>query len=209
MLRAVPPGQRLTGVLQELDAFLMGESAVQRTLERIAARLTELHVDFALAGGLAVGVHGHLRLTVDVDLLITAEGLERFKAQSLGRGYVEKFPGSRGVRDADTGVPIDFLVAGEFPGDGRPKPIRFPEPASVPRSDDPYRVLDLRTLVELKLAAGISAPDRLQDLADVLALIRANALSGAFAERLDASVREKYGELWIAAQRPNEPQQQL
>jgi hypothetical protein len=70
----------------------------------------------------------------------------------------------------------------------------------------PYRVLDLRTLVELKLASGISAPDRLQDLADVLALIRANALPEAFAERLDATVRDKYRELWIAAQRPSEPQ---
>jgi hypothetical protein len=202
MLRAVSPGHDVTGVLQELDAFLIGESAVQRTLERIAARPTDLHVDFALAGGLAVGVHGHLRLTVDVDLLITAEGLERFKAQWLGRGYVEKFPGSRDVRDTDTTVPIDFLVAGEFPGDGLPKPIRFPEPALVPQRDAPYRVLDLRTLVELKLAAGISAPDRLQDLADVLSLIRANGLPVAFGETLDASVGEKYRELWAAAQIP-------
>ena len=194
---------RLTSVLQELDAFLMGESAVQRTLERVAARLDALNIDFALAGGLAVGVHGHLRLTVDVDLVVTADGLARFKVEWLGRGYVEKFPGSRGVRDTDTGVPIDFLVAGEFPGDGLPKPVRFPDPGTVPRADAPYRVLDLRTLVELKLAAGMSAADRLQDLADVLSLIRANGLPAWFSESLDRSVREKYCELWTAAQIPN------
>ena len=192
----------LIGVLQELDAFLMGESAVQRTLERVAARLSALNVDFALAGGLAVGVHGHLRLTVDVDLVVTADGLARFKTEWLGRGYVEKFPGSRGVRDTDTGVPIDFLVAGEFPGDGRPKPVRFPDPGAVPRAGALYRVLDLRTLVELKLAAGISAADRLQDLADVLSLIRSNSLPASFGESLDRSVREKYRELWTAAQIP-------
>lgn len=62
--------------------------------------------------------------------------------------------------------------------------------------------LDLRTLVELTLAAGISAPDRLQDLADVLSLIRANGLPVGFAESLDGSVREKYRELWTAAQIP-------
>jgi hypothetical protein len=192
-----------TSVLQELDAFLMGESAVQRTLERIARHLADLNVDFALAGGLAVGVRGHLRLTVDVDLLVTSDGLTRFKARWLGRGYVEKFPGSRGVRDSETGVSIDFLIAGEFPGDGLPKPVRFPNPADLPRSEAPYQVLDLRTLTELKLASGTSSPDRLQDLADVLSLIRANDLGEAFAETLDASLRGKYRELWRAAQISN------
>ena len=194
----------LASVVQELDAFLMGESKVQRTLEGIATRLGEMGIDFALAGGLAVGVRGHLRLTVDVDLLITTEGLARFKARWLHRGYVEKFPGSRGVRDGETGVPIDFLVTGEFPGDGRPKSIRFPDPGSVPKAEGPYRVLDLRTLIELKLAAGLSAPDRLQDLADVLSLVRANSLQESFAEALDSSVREKYRELWAAAQNPSD-----
>ncbi len=199
---------RLATLLREIDEFLVGESKVQGTLARIARVLTELDVDFALAGGLAVGVQGHIRLTVDVDLLVTADGLSRFKTLWLGRGYVERSPDSRSVRDTETGVTIDFLVAGEFPGDGRPKPVRFPDPSGVPQVEGPYRVLDLRTLVELKLASGISAPDRLQDLADVLALIRANALPEPFAERLDATVREKYRELWIAAQRPREPQQQ-
>jgi hypothetical protein len=78
--------RQITGVLQELDAFLMGESAVQRTFERIASRLEELGIHFALAGGLAAGVRGHLRLTVDVDILIPAEGLALFKARWLGRG---------------------------------------------------------------------------------------------------------------------------
>ncbi len=191
----------LAGVLREVDLFLMGESKVQRTLERLSRLLDELKIDFALAGGLAVGVRGHLRVTVDVDVIVTAEGLARFKSAWPSRGYVEKHPGSRGVRDTETGVPIDFLIAGEFPGDGRPKSVAFPEPASVPRADGPYRVLDLRTLVELKLAAGLSASDRLQDLADVVALIRANNLPESFADELDAFVRDKYLELWSAAQR--------
>jgi hypothetical protein len=191
---------RLAHMLQEVDDFLMGESKVHRTLSRIARLLDELGIDFALAGGLAVGLRGHLRVTVDVDILITAEGLTRFKECWLGRGYVEKFSGSKGLRDTETGVPIDFLIAGEFPGDGRPKPISFPDPASIPEVDAPYRFLDLRTLIELKLASGLSAPDRLVDLADVLALIRANGLPEAFSSSLDPSVREKYLELWRAAQ---------
>lgn len=197
---------RLTTLLREVDEFLMGESKVQATLTRIAHRLDGLGIDFALAGGLAVGVRGHLRLTVDVDILITAEGLSRFKARWLGRGYVERAPGSRSVRDAETGVSIDFLIAGEFPGDGKPKSVRFPDPASIVTAEASFRVLDLRTLVELKLASGISAPDRLQDLADVVALIRANDLADAFGEQLDPSVREKYRELWQAARHPSGPE---
>jgi hypothetical protein len=113
-------------MLLEVDGFLMGASKVHDTLQRIARRLSELNVDFALAGGLAVGLRGHLRVTVDVDILLTARGLERFKAASLGGGYVEKFPGSRGVKDAQTGVNIDFLVSGGFPGDGCRNRCGFP-----------------------------------------------------------------------------------
>jgi hypothetical protein len=191
---------RLGSTLTEVDAFLMGEAKVQETLRRLARRLEELEVEFALVGGLAVAVRGHLRLTVDVDLLVTADGLARFKQAWLGRGYVEKFAGSRGVKDAETGVAIDFLIAGQFPGDGRPKAVRFPDPGTIPRGEEAYRIVDLRTLVELKLASGLSAPDRLVDLADVIALIRANGLGEDFASTLDPSVREKYGELWRAAQ---------
>jgi len=45
-----------------------------------------------------------------------------------------------------------------------------------------------------------SAPHRLKDLADVLELIRAAALSSELAAELDPSVKDKYLELWTAAQ---------
>jgi hypothetical protein len=186
-------------VTREADAFLMRQSKVHRTLERIARAMADANADFAVAGALAVGEHGHLRLTVDVDLVVTPEGLQQFRDRWLGRGYVEKFPGSRGVRDSETGVAVDFLVTGEFPGDGLPKSVRFPAPGTAPLKDG-IRVLDLRTLIELKLASGISAADRLQDLADVLALVRVNALDREYAAQLDPLVRDKYAELWQAAQ---------
>jgi hypothetical protein len=54
--------------------------------------------------------------------------------------------------------------------------------------------------MELKLAAGMTAPHRLRDLADVLELIRVNGLPADLAEKLDPYVRDKYLELWTAAQ---------
>ena len=119
---------------------------------------------------------------------------------TLGRGYVEKFPGSKGLRDTEHGVSIDVLLAGEYPGDGKPKPIRFPDPATIAVRGSHGAFLPLETLIELKLASGLSAPHRLKDLADVLELIRAAGLPASLDERLDPSVRGKYAELWTAAQ---------
>jgi hypothetical protein len=104
-------------------------------------------------------------------------------------------------------VPIDVLRAGDYPGDGEPKRVRFPDPAQVAIPVEGLSVLPLERLVELKLASGLSAPHRLRDLADVLELIRVRGLDESLADRLDASVREKYRELWRAARsaEPDDP----
>jgi hypothetical protein len=189
-----------TDVVREADAFFEGRSKVHRTLERFAERMNALGVDFAVAGALAANVRGHVRMTADVNVIMTAEGLAHFKSTWLGRGYVEKFAGSRGVRDTETGVAIGVLITGDYPGDRRPKLMRFPDPSSISPGATGLRYLDLRSMIELKLASGISAAHRLRDLADVIALIRVNALAESYADSLDASVREKYLELWRAAQ---------
>jgi hypothetical protein len=56
----------------------------------------------------------------------------------------------------------------------------------------------------MKLASGMTAPHRLQDLADVLRLIRAGDLPRDFASRIDPYVREKFDELWLAARHPDD-----
>jgi hypothetical protein len=162
--------------------------------------LCEEGIAYAVVGAMALNEYGYRRVTVDVDLLLSREGLAAFKAKFLGRGYIEKFPGSKGMRDVENGVDIDVVIAGDYPGDGKPKPVRFPDPAQVARVGDRVSVVPLATLVELKLASGMSAAHRLKDLADVLELVRVVGLTEAFAEELDPFVREKYRELWRAAQ---------
>jgi hypothetical protein len=134
------------------------------------------------------------------NILLSSEGLRRLKAAVIGRGYLEKFPGSRGIRDTEAGVDIDFLIAGEYPGDGKPKPVVFPDPAQAAIRGKRVALLPLSTLIDLKLASGMSAPHRLKDLADVLELVRALSLPRDTAKALDPSVRAKYDELWLAAQ---------
>jgi hypothetical protein len=117
-----------------------------------------------------------------------------------GLGYVPVFPGSRNLRDAESGVRIEFLVTGEFPGDGKPKPVAFPEPAQASTEQQGIRLLNLANLVELKLASGMTSPGRLRDLADVQELIRILHLSADFAQQLQPFVRGKYAELWTSVQ---------
>jgi hypothetical protein len=62
------------------------------------------------------------------------------------------------------------------------------------------KVLALPRLVELKLASGMTAPHRLQDLADVQRLIDVRKLPRDFANELGPYVREKFDELWLTAQ---------
>ena len=179
--------------------FFMGKADVQRALEILAQRLEQLEIPYAIVGAMAMNEYGYRRVTEDVDVLLTREGLDRFKQHWLGRGYVEKFPGSRGLRDTENGVPIDIVVTGDYPGDGHPKPVVFPDPADHARRGARVRLLPLQKLIELKLASGMSAPHRLRDLADVLELIRVTDSPLELAVDLDESVREKYRELWHAA----------
>ncbi len=182
----------------------MDSSPLQKAAADIARRLDELGIDYAIAGALCLAAHGVVRATEDVDVLITREGLDRFKQEWLGRGYVNLRPGGKAVRDTVHDVKIDFLIAGDFPGDGRPKPVSFPTPSSASADAGRFRVVALPRFLELKLASGMSAPHRLQDLADVLRLISVGKLPRELGDALDSYVRDKYHELWETAQHPED-----
>jgi len=196
--------QRFEAALDRIGAYFMGSSPVQEAARQIARLLTEMKVDYAIAGALCLAAHGLVRATEDVDVLIAREGLQAFKETWLGRGYVNVRPGGKAVRDTVNGVKVDFLIEGDYPGDGRPKPVRFPSPAQAGTDAGRLRVVDLKHLLEMKLASGMTAPHRLQDLADVLRLIAVAKLPRELAQTLDPYVRAKYDELWQTAQRPDE-----
>ena len=176
------------------------KSAVHLTLRKITMRLNELKIPYAIAGAMALFFHGFRRFTEDVDILVTREGLDQLHRHLQGLGYLAVSPGSRGLRDTESGVRIEFLLSGEFPGDGKPKPVAFPDPQQVSVEKDGVRWLNLCSLIELKLASGMTNPGRLKDLADVQELIRVLQLPADFVDQLQPFVREKYAELWTAVQ---------
>lgn len=193
----------LDDVLTRAQAFFMKSSAVHVAASRIAKELNALGIPYAIAGGLAVGMHGHERVTDNVDVLLTAEGWQGFEQAWLGRGW-ERSQGSRSMRDTVVDVPVDVLLTGDFPGDGKPKPVAFPDPAEAAEFDPRYGypVIRLERLIELKLASGMDLVSRLRDLADVVDLIRKRRLPRDLGEQLNPWVRAKYEALWdgIAAE---------
>ena len=71
----------------------------------------------------------------------------------------------------------------------------MPIPSTASQEIDGTDFVTLEKLIELKLASGISAADRLKDLADVQELIKIKKLDAAFAEKLDPYVRPKFLQL--------------
>ena len=198
---ALPVAQRL----RDAEDFFVKRGPVHTTLERLARRLDEEGIPYAVVGGMALNLHNYERMTRDVDVLVTRAGIEKFVERCVGRGYIGTFSGARkALRDTATQVPIKFILTGEYPGDGKPKPVAFPDPATASIEMEGIRVITLEKLIELNLASGLSAPYRLNDLADVQRLIIILRLPADFAERLDQSVRAEFGRLWEAAQGADE-----
>lgn len=195
----------LQWALREGSMHFDKDSAVHRTLVKITRRLDEMGIPYALAGGMAMFYHGYRRFTEDVDILITREALDEVHEKLEGLGYMPPFAGSKNLRDTESGVRIDFIIAGGYPGDSKPKPVAFPDPKEVSIVINGVRCIDLNTLMELKIASG-SVPHRLKDLADAQELIKVLDLDLDLAEQLDPSVREKYRELWKGAQQSKDDQ---
>ena len=188
-------------VAKRADQFFMETSPIHETMRRLSKTLNEMQISFAIAGAMAANAHGHKRTTSDVDILIRREDLLRFKERWIGRGWVDKFEGSKNFRDAVTNVNVDTLIVGDFPGDGLPKPVAFPTPESVSeRNDEGLPIISLKILIELKLASGMTAVHRPRDFDDVIQLIRVNKLSREFEQQLNPHVVIKFEELWNAAQ---------
>jgi hypothetical protein len=182
------------------ERFFMGQAGPQKALYRLTAILESEGTPYAVIGALAMNEYGHRRATVDVDIILRDSDLVEFKARHLGHGYAERVPGTGKLLDTEYDVRVDVLSAGRFPGDGKPKPIAFPDPATTAIRGTGFALLPLPRFLELKLASGMTAPHRLHDLADVLDLVRIVGLPLTLADEIHPWVREKYRELWNAAQ---------
>lgn len=177
--------------------FFRGRGLMNRTLNKLARDLESRGIDYAVIGAVALNQHGYQRFTTDIDLLMTPEGLEQFISKLVGLDYRPAFAGARKkFRATEENVPIEIVTSGEYPGDGKPKAIVFPNPTDVSIEINGIQTVTLEKLIELKLASGMTGQGRRKDLGDVQELIRTLNLGADIADRIDSSVRALYLELY-------------
>ena len=186
----------------EGQRYFMGEGQLNNALARLVADLKEHDIDYLVIGAVALLAYGYPRFTEDIDLILDQDGINRFHSELVGLGYTPAFQGARKrLRSTRDGIPIELISSGEYPGDGKPKPVSFPKPSEPAVEIDGIKFPTLEKLIELKLASGMTAPDRLKDLADVQELIKIRNLSSDFANKLNPYVREEFLKLLEAVQR--------
>ena len=135
----------------------------------LIAALEAQNIDYATCGGLALAVHGHVRATKDIDLLIKPEDLDKAFSVAKEQGFdIEGLPlsfdgGSTQIRrlskiDSESKllVTVDFLLVtqqAEAIWEGRQR---------AEWGSGSAWVVSKRGLIEMKLRAG-----RDQDLLDI------------------------------------------
>lgn len=176
-----------------------GKDPASVSMRRLVKKLDKAKIMHAIMGGMAVYVHGYRRFTDDVDVLVTADGLQTFRERLVPKDYEPVAGRSRRFVDRVNGVTVDLLLTGGTPGFGKPGPISFPDPAEVREKIDDIYFINLATLICLKLAAF-----RPKDYADVVDLIRVNNLDESFLDRLHPTLHHDYLEALAHRRREDE-----
>jgi hypothetical protein len=150
------------------------------TARELSRLMRQAGIPGVVIGGIAVVLHGHVRATKDVDILLD-QPLEGLAELLVASGFHHDKNRREFVRDE---IPV-HLVTREH----------VPHPPRRTLEIDGITTVSLADLINMKLASGIKNILRAQDLADVIGLIRQNGLTTEFARQLDKSIRPEYRKL--------------
>lgn len=179
--------------------FFDGTDRIHQAMRKLAVIFEQRKIDYVIVGGMAVNAHRYIRTTGDVDFLVRPEGLLAIQ-QLVSEGLLNAVPGrTRRFTEPETHVQVDLLVTGFFPGSGKPGPISYPQPDGVAQVINNLRYINLRNLIELKLAAR-----RHKDFADVVDLIRHNDLDESFMSQIHPTVHKDFIECLEEKRREDE-----
>lgn len=185
------------GALSSMEAgrpYSLRPDDPKRLLAHDLARIArELGVAPVVIGGLAVNHHGYLRLTADIDVLVSRADslplLRRLRREPGYRRYAE------GFKNTLLGVSVDICVEGERTAPGSDQ--TFPNPSEIETlSVEPLPVPALGELIALKVISG-----RARDDADVVELLKrhrariAGLVRSASKRLRDADARRSLSEL--------------
>jgi len=159
--------------------LLDGRGAILETARDVSRIFAEAGISAAVIGGVGVVLHGHVRTTDDVDILV--QSAESAAQLLTANGFVLDPERREFVRD---GVPV-HLVLPDQAGTGPGATIEL----------DGITTVSLPVLINMKLRTGSRNLLRAQDLADVIGLIRGHGLTGEFARHLDPGLRPEFRKL--------------
>ena len=148
-----------------------------RTVSRL---MREKKIDGVVIGGISVVLHGSVRTTKDVDVLV------RQPLGDLGRVLEQAGATLNAVNK-------EFLL-NEVPVHLVPEEMAIPAPRETVELEGVLTV-GLADLINLKLHSGMKNVARAQDIADVVGLIRERGLTSAFAAKVEKSVRSEFKKL--------------
>lgn len=161
--------------------MLENRGAVLETAREVSRLMAEAGIAGAVIGGVAVVLHGYVRTTTDVDILVDPP-LERMRDVLAAHGFVYDNERREFVKN---GIPVHLVR----PADAAV--ARRGEPESI----DGVTAVSLSDLIEMKLRSGSTNPLRAIDLADVIGLMRHHRLTGEFASQLDKPLRKPFRKL--------------
>src|SRR5215510_5254987 len=138
--------RRRVNLMDIKDTFRFVAPRVRDAAVKTAAQLNHLGIRYALAGGLAVGAHGYIRATRDVDFLVGEEAFDH-------QGSLVAF--KSGVPIEVDGVRIDYLSPASLGA-------QLEEVLDNPPFDEGLAIVPVEVLIYMKLAAR-----RRRDLVDV------------------------------------------
>lgn len=136
------------------EVFRFVAPRVRKAAVKTAEQLNFLGIRYALAGGLAVGAHGYIRATTDVNFLVGEEAFEH-------RGLLVAF--KAGVPIEVDGVRIDYLSTASL---GQ----QLDEVLDHPPVNEGLAIVPIEVLIYMKLVAK-----RRKDLVDVVELVKVGA----------------------------------
>ncbi|HSB60990.1 MAG TPA: hypothetical protein VLI67_04685 [Vicinamibacteria bacterium] len=143
---------------------LRPEDGKRRLTDQLARFCREEGVEPVVIGGLAVNHHGYMRVTADVNILVSREEAvplyRRLRSETGWRRHAE------GFKNTIVGVGLDICVEGERTSPGSTE--EFPSPAALKKVRvRPLPVPALSELIALKVMSG-----RARDDADVVELLK-------------------------------------
>lgn len=173
---------------------MLANESLWDTAQRCHTLLAGAQIPHAVLGGVAVCLHGYQRNTVDLDLLVRKEDAPRIQATLSGAGFA--WDAERVEFTSQSGIPVQFLLAGDRAGKGSEVFLPDPGDENTTKTLEGLPVLTLARLIESKIACGEGNLRRThKDFADVIELIAVNKLNSAFARYLHKSLRGTFREL--------------